>query len=266
LSGKLEIPLGFDRTGQMITTDLSHGEPHLLIAGETGSGKSTVLRSIITNLILNNDCDLLLVDLKYGAEFKMFQNSSRVKEFARTRNEAEKLLQQVSTEVNRRYDLFYDKNCIDIKQYNQQFKNKLKYQILIIDEFADLMNEKRSTSIIEELAAKARACGIHLIIATQRPDAQVISGRIKANVTSVLGLKALNDINSRIIIGHEGLENLRGKGHAIFKRGMEIELQCPYLDEKRVPELISYTYVEKKKREEEKNGEPQDLDFLNKRW
>jgi S-DNA-T family DNA segregation ATPase FtsK/SpoIIIE len=264
--GKLGILCGYDRNGKLIDIDLASGEPHLLIAGETGSGKSTVLRSLITNLILVNDCDLFLIDLKRGAEFNIFQKSSKVKGFARTKPETESLLKEMSMEVDRRYDLFYDSDCVDIKHYNNTHKDKLKYQVIIIDEFADLVRKANSkdetVTALEELSAKARACGIHLIISTQRPDAQVINGRIKANVTSVLGLKTGDDTNSRIIIGKNGLENLRGEGHAILKRGEQIELQCPYLDIDRAQELIKFTYVNKVKTEE-KTGEVDGFDFFN---
>jgi S-DNA-T family DNA segregation ATPase FtsK/SpoIIIE len=262
IRGRVGLLIGYDRNGKLVNADLASGEPHLLIAGETGSGKSTVLRSIITNLILTSDCELFLVDLKRGAEFNVFQKSSRVKEFARTRGEAEKLLKRMSAEIDRRYDLLYENDCVDIKQYNGKFKNKLKYQVLIVDEFADLMHQDKSISIIEELAAKARACGIHMILSTQRPDSQVLNGRIKANVTSVLGLKSLNEINSKIIIGHDGLEKLRGHGHAILKRVEEIELQCPFLDIQRAQELIRYTYIDKKQ-DEEKTGVVEGFDFFS---
>lgn len=248
IKGNVPILVGYDRKGNLITADLSDGTPHLLIAGETGSGKSTALRCIITNLILHSDATLHLVDLKRGAEFNVFAKSSKVATFSRTKEDAEAVLEDINAEIDRRYDLFFDNDVADIKEYNRKFpRSKLNYQILIIDEFADLQNEKGSINILETLAAKARACGIHLIISTQRPDAKVLNGRIKANVSSVLGLKTMNDTNSRIIIDHNGLEALRGKGHGIFKRDSEKELQCPYLSVSGCRELIKHTYIDKKK-------------------
>ncbi|MEA5057793.1 MAG: FtsK/SpoIIIE domain-containing protein [Anaerotignum propionicum] len=244
IKGNVPIMFGYDRKGNLITADLSDGEPHLLIAGETGSGKSTALRCIITNLILNSDTTLHLIDLKRGAEFNVFAKSSKVKSFSRTKEEAEDVLGEINNEIDRRYDLFFDGDVADIKEYNRKFpRSKLDYQIIIIDEFADLQNEKASINILETIAAKARACGIHGIFSTQRPDAKVLNGRIKANVSSVLGLKTMNDTNSRIIIDHNGLEALRGKGHGLFKRGSETELQCPYLSVADCRELIKHTYV-----------------------
>ncbi|MEA5042229.1 MAG: FtsK/SpoIIIE domain-containing protein [Oscillibacter ruminantium] len=231
IKGRVGLLLGCDRQCNPVSIDLSDGEPHLLIAGETGSGKSTALRSIITNLIVASKVDLYLVDLKRGAEFNIFRKCLQVKEFARTEQEAEKLLEGVSNEVDRRYDLFYENDCIDIKHYKKKHPDDpMKYQVVVIDEFADLMYEKESISLLEGLAQKARACGIHLIISTQRPDARVLSSRIKANVPVVLGLKTMNDTNSRIIIGAAGLEKLRGSGHGILlHEGKTTELQCPLL-------------------------------------
>lgn len=248
IKGNVPLLIGYGRKGNLVTADLSDGEPHLLIAGETGSGKSTSLRCIITNLILNSNATLHLIDLKRGAEFNVFAKSSKVATFSRTKEDAEEVLEEINAEIDRRYDLFFENDVADIKEYNRTHsRSKLDYQVLIIDEFADLQNEKGTISILETLAAKARACGIHMIISTQRPDAKVLNGRIKANVSSVLGLKTMNDTNSRIIIDHNGLETLRGKGHGIFKRGAETEIQCPYLSVSDCRELIKHTYVSRQK-------------------
>lgn len=248
IKGNVPLLIGYVRKGNLVTADLSDGEPHLLIAGETGSGKSTALRCIITNLILHSHTTLHLIDLKRGAEFNVFAKSSKVATFSRTKEEAEDVLGDINTEIDRRYDLFFDNDVADIKEYNRKFNRcKLDYQVVIIDEFADLQSEKGSIDILETIAAKARACGIHMIVSTQRPDAKILNGRIKANVSSVLGLKTMNDVNSRIIIDHNGLESLRGKGHGMFKRGTEIELQCPYLSIPDCRELIKYTCIDKTK-------------------
>ncbi|WP_180950235.1 FtsK/SpoIIIE domain-containing protein [Pygmaiobacter massiliensis] len=242
--GDVEFPVGYDCRGKAVTCDLSSGEPHMLIAGETGSGKSTVLRSIITNLILDKDVKLHLIDLKRGAEFQIFAKCRNVVDFARTKGEAERVLSAISREVDRRYDLFFSHDCVDIKEYNRKYKG-LGYEVLIVDEFADLCLEKATIQSLEEISAKARACGIHIIISTQRPDAKILNGRIKANVTTVLGLKTMNETNSRIILDKGGLELLKGKGQGIFKKNSEVLVQCPYLDTERARQLLRPTYVEK---------------------
>ena len=200
----------------------------------------------------------LLNKYRRGAEFQIFANCNNVETFSRTRAEAETALGKISAEIDRRYDLLYANDCINIKEYLGK-GHKLGYEVVIIDEFADLQSEKGSIKLVEGIAAKARACGIHLIVSTQRPDHIILNGRIKANVTSVLGLKTMNENNSRIIIDRPGLEDLRGKGHGIFKRGKEIEVQCPYLESDAARELLRHTYV---KRVEPPKKEIKDFDFL----
>lgn len=256
--GLVEFILGVEFGGRVVTVDLSKGDPHMIIAGESGSGKSTILRVIITNLILNG-ITLHLIDLKYGAEFAIFRNSKYVKTFAKTKQEAKVTLYALIAEVERRYNLFYDNDCVDIKEYNRKQKEKLGYEVLIIDEFADLQNEKDSIELLEDLAAKARACGIHLIIATQRPDSKILNGRIKANCPCILGLKTTNEVNSRIIIDHGGLEDLRGFGHGILKNGPEKEVQCCYTTTDTARELIKHTNIDKRKKEEPKAIENYDF-------
>lgn len=261
---------GFSYNNKLETVNLSEGSPHMLIAGETGSGKSTLLRSIITNIILTKkfkDLEVHLIDLKNGAEFGLFRDCSIIRSFSRTKEEAEKQLYKLSAEVDRRYNIFYESDCVDIKEFNKTHRaNKLKYQLIIIDEFADLQNEKGSISIVEELAAKARACGIHLIISTQRPDAKVLNGRIKANIPVVVGLKTMNEVNSRIIIDRAGLEELRGKGHGILKHnGKEIEMQAMNISSQQAKNFVKPFKQARKieiTQEVENTGEVVDFSFL----
>ncbi len=240
-----DLVVGYSFSGKAEIVNLAEC-PHLLIAGESGSGKSTALRTIITTIILtkkSKELELHLIDLKRGAEFNIFKKCELVKSFSRTREEALKELEKISKEVDRRYDLFYDNDCVDIKEYNARFKNKkLKYKVVIIDEFADLQEEKESQMIIEELSAKARACGIHMIISTQRPDAKILNGRIKANVPVVIGLKTMNGLNSRIIIDEEGLEKLRGKGHGILIYKDNTEIQAMKLTPQQARDLLRPLY------------------------
>lgn len=246
----LEIPIGCSING--IETVNIAKSPHILIAGTTGSGKSTLIRTIITYLIqmkAQYDVKLRLMDFKYGVEFAHFANSKTVKSFSKTTDEARKILHQVNNEANRRYNLFFENECKDITEYNKKFKNeKLNHEIVIIDEFSDfyLKEDKDCILLLEELLAKLRACGIHFIISTQRPDSKVINGRIKANVPTVIGLKTKDNLNSRIIIDESGLENLRGEGHALFQFNDEIkEIQCFFIDVDTSVEYIKHTYTNK---------------------
>lgn len=246
IKGNVPIIIGFDRRGDLVTCDLSDGEPHMLIAGESGSGKSCTIRAIITNLILMTNVKLHLIDLKMGAEFNIFSKSNKVVNFGRTNKDANDILSKFSQEVDRRYNLFFKNDVKDIVEYNNKFKyKKLDYEVLIIDEFADLQSDKESIRLLEDIGRKSRAAGLHAIIATQRPDHKVLNGNIKANFGTVLGLKTLNSVNSGIIIDSVGLERLRGKGHGLFKRGSVTDIQAPFISTDNVKQLIRHTFVSK---------------------
>lgn len=259
----VEIPIGYGRSNTLITVDLASGEPHALIAGETGSGKSTEMRSIITSVVINDRADMYLIDLKRGVEFNLFRKCKNVLGFARTEAEATALLQGILDEVDRRYDLMFNADCTDIKEYNKISKEKLRYQVLIIDEFA-AFEGKKCFGLISLIAAQARACGIHLIISTQRPSADIIKGNIKANITNIVGLKTKDDVNSRVVIGSSGLEKLRGQGHGILKRGLsETVFQGPYLSPSEAKRLIAPFEVHKKEAVKKSESEIVDFEFMD---
>lgn len=240
--GKLPILIGRSMDG-LVSFDLSKGEPHALIAGESGGGKSTVFRVILTFLVCTacNIIDLYLIDLKGGNEFSLFKNVKNVASFSRNKEEAFKVLTKISKEIDRRLNLFYDTECVDITMYNEKFpKDKLKIIVVGIDEFAELKNQKGSITLLESMSCRARSVGIHMIIATQRPSATVITGDILANIPRVIAMKTKNGTNSRIILDHNGLEKLRGFGHCIVvNEGKEIECQAFNLTYDEAKELIA---------------------------
>lgn len=271
-----EFPIGVTFGDRIVTVDLEE-VVHLLVAGQTGSGKSTLIRGIITNLIQDKKNSkriklyLHLIDLKNGAEFNVFRNSKMVKTFSRDIKEAELVLNKLVDEVERRYNLFFENNVVNIQEYNKlKGIRRLSYEICIIDEFADLQDEKGSISIIEHLARKSRAAGIHLILATQRPSADIINGNIKANVPCIIGLKTMNSLNSRIIIDQDGLETLRGRGHGYLQYSDLTEFQSMNLSIEGARELIKDTYIEKptsiknliKDKQKKPVGVIDDLSFL----
>lgn len=224
------LEIGRGRGGKIITVDFDR-YPHLLIAGETGSGKSTSLRALITSMILQG-YKLHGIDLKGGAELGIFRNHPAMVNFARTAKDAERVIGLFAEEIDRRYDLFFEQGVTNIKSTN------LDQQVLIIDEFAELCDSP-AMKPLKSICARGRACGCNAVICTQRPSSTVITGDIKANMTNVIGLKTLDDVNSRVVINKSGLERLRGHGHGIFKCGGEfIEFQAPLLTEERAKELI----------------------------
>lgn len=262
IQGRVPLLIGFDRRETLTTCDLGDGEPHMLLAGQTGGGKSTALRCILVNLILHTDVKLHLIDLKNGVELRLFADCRNTLTFSRSEDQALAALQQIEIEVDRRYDEFYKYKVKDIVEYNRKFRyKKMDYQLLVVDEFADLQNNKKAIGILENLGRKARACGIHMILSTQRPDAKVITGSIKANVPTVLGLKTGNSTNSRIILDENGLEKLRGNGHGLFKRNGEItEIQVPYISADDTEKLIKHTYIDKAEKKQIKQEKYKELE------
>lgn len=261
VKGDMEIIIGYDRCGKMVTCDLSKGEPHMYVGGETNSGKSTFLRCVLVNLVLKNDIELWLSDLKNGVEFSIFENCKKVLRLAKNVPETKTMLSEISKEVDRRYDLFRQHKVKDIKQYRKSVSKNIKYQLLVVDEFADLMYDKEAQNVLQTLAAKSRACGIHLLLATQRPDAVVLPGRLKANISTILALKCLNGTNSKIILDHPGAEDLRGFGHGIFKRGFEeVYIQSPLVE----PDEAERSIKPFEKTEQPEVKEIQDFGFLDK--
>lgn len=250
----LKIPIGFS-FNKIVYVDLKEAI-HILLAGQTDSGKSTLLRLIITYLILMKDVDLYLVDMKQGVEFKMFE--PYVEKVTNTIQSSKELVKKIRQEVNRRNRLFVKKNCIDIYEYNKKVKNnKLRHIVLVVDEFSELRYDNKkdgSIPVFEQLAALARNTGIHLIIATQRPESNIITGLLKANFPTIIGLKTLNELNSRIIIDHSGLEKLRGRGHGILQiKGQETEFQAMNLPSNEAKKLLKTCKKKQKKSKIQKN-------------
>lgn len=275
--GPVELVIGRGYRG-VETLNLSGAESnvHLLVAGTTGGGKTSLLRAIITTLICTKDpkdLELYLLDLK-GTEFRIFDRCEMVKGFARSIDESKKLLRQIRSEVDRRNNLFYDADVADILEYNRKYKrNKLPHRLVVADEFHLLRTEKNKTSIalFEDLAAVSRSVGIHLILCTQRPSADVITGLLKANIPTVIGLKTNNELNSRIILGESDgdLAKLRGKGHALMHTGLEkTELQGMWLSPEDAKDMLEPFYAQKKgenlgvEKVENNFAKVDDLDFL----
>lgn len=230
----LALPLGIDVAGNVVLADLEK-MPHLLVAGATGSGKSVGLNSFLVSLLYQNsprDLRVLLVDPK-RVEFTAYNGIPHllipvVVEVDKTIN----LLRWAISEMERRFKLFQAVGSRDIRSYNDKTKkgmtdevgtrhDKLPYIVIVIDELADLMAQASNEveAAIVRLAQLARATGIHLIVATQRPSVDVITGLIKANITSRVAFAVASQIDSRTIIDQAGAEKLLGNGDMLFLGG-----------------------------------------------
>ncbi len=216
--GRLPICLGCDVIGNPVWTDLSK-LPHLLVAGTTGSGKSVGLNTFILSLIKYkkpNEVKFILIDPK-RIEFSIYNNQKYMFCPVVTDNQkAADTLEFLVAEMERRYALFEQSMAKNIEAYNED-NQPLPYLVCVIDEFADLMAaDKKTAKAVQMLAQKARACGIHLLLATQRPSVDVVTGVLKANFPSRLAYKVASAADSRTILDSGGAEKLIGRGDALF--------------------------------------------------
>lgn len=216
--GKLPICLGADVAGAPVWTDLNK-LPHLLVAGTTGSGKSVGLNTFILSLIKYkkpSEVKFVLIDPK-RIEFSVYNNQKYMFCPVVTDNtQATATLEYLVQEMERRYSLFEQSFSKNLEAYNHD-NQPLPYLVCVIDEFADLMAaDKKVEKAVQMLAQKARACGIHLILATQRPSVDVVTGVLKANFPARLAYKTASSADSRTILDMAGAEKLIGRGDALF--------------------------------------------------
>jgi DNA segregation ATPase FtsK/SpoIIIE, S-DNA-T family len=254
-AAKMEIPvvLGKDIAGEAKFIDLA-ATPHLLIAGATGSGKSVCVNAMILSILFRrspNEVKLLLIDPKI-VELKLYNDIPHLLTPVITEpKRAFQALQYCICEMERRYSLLDHAGVRDIKSYNRKIRDKgyaadkLPYIVVVIDEFADLMatTGKELESTLARLAAMSRAIGIHLVLATQRPSIDVITGLIKANIPSRIAFMVASKFDSRIIIDAVGAEKLLGKGDmlvATVSDPFPIREQGAFVSEEEVEKAVEF--------------------------
>lgn len=250
---ELPVALGKDITGEAQVLDLCQ-TPHLLIAGATGSGKSVCVNSIICSVLYNKspwEARLMLIDPKI-VELKLYNDIPHLLTPVITDpKRAFQALQYCLYEMERRYSLLDSLGVRDISAYNRKIRKRrlatepLPYIVIIVDEFADLMatSGKELESTLARLAAMSRAVGLHLVLATQRPSIDVITGLIKANIPSRIAFMVASKFDSRIIIDSIGAEKLLGKGDMLFTSPWEpfpVRIQGAFLSEEEVIRITGH--------------------------
>jgi len=220
----LMFPFGKSVAGKVLFSDLSEF-PHMLVSGTTGSGKSVFLHQILLSLVMRNSPNqlkMLLIDPKLIELGKYRELPQLICPVVSEPFRAKIALEKIRDEMERRYAILNDAGGMDIKEYNTDYaeshgKPKLPFIVVVIDEFGDLVDScKNVPELVLKIAAKARAAGIHLIIATQRPDVSVISGTIKANLHTRVALSMSSPADSMTIIGQGGAEELNGRGDMLI--------------------------------------------------
>jgi len=256
-SSPLTIALGKDIVGKPFVTDLKK-LPHLLIAGTTGSGKSVGINGMILSLLYKNSPDqlrLLMIDPKM-LEFSTYNDIPHLLTPVITKpKQAIAALNNMVAEMERRYELMAETRTKNIENYNEKVKKEggehFPYIVVIIDELADLMmtSGKDVEVSIARLAQKSRACGIHLIVATQRPSVDVVTGLIKANLPSRISYRVGQKIDSKIILDQMGAESLLGRGDMLFtppgSTGL-VRLHAPWATEDEIEEIVEFIKAQRK--------------------
>ncbi len=253
--GGIVVALGKDIMGTSMVCDITK-MPHMLIAGSTGSGKSVCTNTIITSILMRyrpDEVKLILVDPKQ-VELSNYNGIPHlVCPVVTNPKKASVVLQKVVTEMDKRYNMFADAHVKKIDDYNEKMvKNggtKMPYWVVIIDEMADLMiaARKEVEDSIMRITQLARAAGIHLITATQRPSTDVITGVVKANIPSRIAFAVASQIDSRTILDSPGAEKLLGKGDMLYLpmgQNTPVRIQGCFVSDSEVAKIIDYVCKE----------------------
>ncbi|WP_227936561.1 DNA translocase FtsK [Alkalihalobacillus deserti] len=256
----LTVALGLDISGQPIVTDLKK-MPHGLVAGATGSGKSVCINSVLISLLFKANPDevkLMLIDPKM-VELAPYNGLPHlVTPVITDAKQATAALKWVVLEMERRYELFSQKGVRDVGRYNDIYsetpdKPALPFILVVIDELADLMmvSPQEVEDSICRIAQKARACGIHLLLATQRPSVDVITGLIKANIPTRIAFSVSSQTDSRTILDMGGAERLLGRGDMLFHENgtpKPVRVQGTFVSDQEIEDVVAHV---KKQREPE---------------
>ena len=249
----LEVALGLGLTGEAVTFDLAK-MPHGLIAGSTGSGKSVCINSILVSLLLKTspqDVKLMLIDPKM-VELAVYEDIPHlVSPVITDVKAATAALKWAVEEMERRYTLFHELRVRHISRYNEMmehkraFAQKMPYLVIVIDELADLMMQAPQDveDAICRITQKARACGIHLVVATQRPSVDVITGLIKSNIPTRIAFAVASNVDSRTILDTQGAERLLGKGDMLYLANGSnnpVRLQGTFVTDEEIEDVTDY--------------------------
>ena len=243
----MSLPVIFGKmsNGEIVTRDLAR-LPHLLIGGLTGSGKSVFLNSLICSLVQNHSPEqvrFVIMDPR-GVEFGIYAKLPHL--YSPIVHEPEQgvlTLKDVEAEMDRRLALFGEKGCRNIADFNNANEGtRLPYLVVVVDELSDFIDGSCGTfeSTANRIAAMGRSAGVHLVMATQRPDTRIISGSLKANIPRRLAFRVCLKVDSRTLLDEYGAEDLLGLGDVLLKdcNGALVRLQVPYIRDEAITRIV----------------------------
>ena len=244
---KLQVFLGYGRLG-IIDFEINR---HTGLFGESGSGKSTTLKTILTQLVLNyksSELELYLSDNKGGTELNVYSDLVHCKAFTKDLNGLKDIFKKLNEEAERRYKLLFDAKLENVNSYNRKFrKDKLPNILFVIEEFAGVYKDKVIQSMLQLALSQWRSINMYVMLTTQRPSSKIVNGDLKCNLGIILGLKTLDSTNSNVVIDRYNLlNNLRGNGHGYIRyNGKLEEFQSFYIEHEEVKQRIRN--IERKK-------------------
>ncbi len=248
--GTWSAPIGITRNGIIINHDFDK-DKHLIIAGATGFGKSAILKLITTVLIAQQpeNVELSLIDLKGGSAFHRFKDCKQVKYYSRDPKSAQEVLESIQIDMNESFEAVVDKGYEDVKEAKLK-----KRHFIIIDEAADLSDDKDSMEIVTDIARRGRSAGYYLIFCTQYPTAQVIPSQTKRNVIARLCYVVDSDTASRVVLDEGGADKLPDiPGRGIYKNNVKrYTVQSPYISNEEIRNII-LPHIIKKEVKDDKN-------------
>lgn len=253
------VPVGVDLEDRIVYWNLKD-DPHLMLIGMTGSGKSRMLNSLIDHLIHNNKPNLYLIDLKRGMELGLYYELPNCKGHASTLPEVRKLLDKFEAEAEKRYKWLIEKGYTDFNEYVADHPDeKCNRAILIVDEFADITRgNKEMVDRIIDLACKVRAVGMTILLAAQRPTADFINPGLKANISGIIGMKSNNSHNSNMTIERNGCERLK-PGQAITRLSGEERFVRGFEFNRDITKATIKKYAKKQQEQAEQQADPKEF-------
>lgn len=261
---KVPILVGFEDGGYTFL-DLIDPAPHLLIAGQTGMGKSSTVRSILTTLVLSKTPEqvkLFLFDLK-RTEFFLFKNLPHVVEFSVEENQIKRHLEEINKEMDRRGDIQMEHEVSSILRLPEHIRKDMPILVVCIDEFQDL--DEDTMELVGRVAAKGRSLGCLLLLSTQRPDSTVLKGKIKNNLVNRISLKQSNSTNSKIV-DCQGAESIKNVGECVFSVGGELRrAKTVFLDDQKAKEILAPLNIVKTQQQTQEDSKLIQMDDVKNR-
>jgi S-DNA-T family DNA segregation ATPase FtsK/SpoIIIE len=240
---KMIFPLGVTITAEgskIVYIDLE-SQPHILVGGITGSGKTSCIKCLLTAMCLQ-DVELKIIDMKMGGDYNVFRNYKYLTAFIKNIEDAEIEINKIRTLMIDRFQELDRTNCKDFKDYNKRFKNTMKPIVVLIEEYTMLSDDKKFNKELNIILAQARAVNIKIILSIQRPCHENLNTKLKANLNHTIAFKVRNTYNSEILLDkgdYRAVNNLHGKGEAILTNdNQDVEFKSYFLEDREIKKMI----------------------------